>query len=318
MTSDLPQGPRRANRRGLPLAEGDLVQLTDPKHRHHTFPLRAGESFFTHKGALAHDAIIGQPEGIIVTSTGGTPYLVLRPMLRDFVLSMKRGATIVYPKDAAAIVSLADLFPGARVVEAGAGSGALTITLLQAVGEAGYVSSYELRQDFAAVAEQNVARWLGPQHPAWRLTVGSVTDHLADEERLDAVVLDLLAPWDCVSPAGQALVPGGLIVAYVATTTQLSRYVETLREHGGYTEPQASEHLVRTWHLEGLAVRPDHRMIGHTGFLVAARRLAPGTSTLLLRRRPAKGAYGEEYTGPRGAHVSSQGLQQPSPDVVSP
>jgi tRNA (adenine57-N1/adenine58-N1)-methyltransferase len=224
-------------------------------------------------------------------------------MLRDFVLSMKRGATIVYPKDAAAIVSLADLFPGARVAEAGAGSGALTITLLQTVGDAGYVSSYELREDFAEVAEHNVARWLGPDHPAWRLTTGSVVDGLATEESLDAVVLDLLAPWECVAPAASALVPGGVFVGYVATTTQLARLVETLREHGGYTEPQASEHLVRTWHVEGLAVRPDHRMVGHTGFVVAARRLAPGIEALVLRRRPAKGAYGADYTGPRGAHV---------------
>jgi tRNA (adenine57-N1/adenine58-N1)-methyltransferase len=294
---------QRTSRRGQPFGEGDLVQLTDPKHRHHTFPLRHGETFFTHRGALAHDEIIGQPEGIVVTSSGGTPYLALRPMYRDFVLSMKRGATIIYPKDTAAILSLADVFPGARVVEAGAGSGALTIALLQAVGAHGLVSSYEVRQDHAAVARTNVHRWLGEDPPAWRLTIGSVTEHLAQEEAMDAVILDLLAPWDCVEAAAQALVPGGLLVGYVATTTQLSRFVETIREHDGYTEPQASEHLVRTWHLEGLAVRPDHRMIGHTGFLVAARRLAPGTSTLQLRRRPAKGAYGEDYTGPRGAHA---------------
>ena len=298
-----PDRTARHNRRGLPFAAGDLVQLTDPKHRHHTFPLKDGGTFFTHKGALPHDDIIGRPEGIVVTSSGGTAYLCLRPMLRDFVLSMKRGATIVYPKDAAAIVSLADLFPGARVAEAGAGSGALTITLLQTVGDAGYVSSYEVREDFARVAEQNVARWLGPEHPGWRLTVGSVVDHLASEQQLDAVILDLLAPWECIDAAAAALVPGGVIVGYVATTTQLARFVETLREHGGYTEPQASEDLVRTWHVEGLAVRPDHRMIGHTGFLVAARRLAPGTTALVLRRRPAKGAYGADYTGPRGAHV---------------
>lgn len=286
------------------------MQLTDPKHRHHTFELRAGQTFHTHKGMLAHDDLIGQPEGIVLTSTGGTPYLALRPMLRDFVLSMKRGATIVYPKDAAAIVSLADLFPGARVAEAGVGSGALAISMLQAVGDEGYLSSYEIRDDFARIARTNVERWLGGPSPAWRLTVGSVTEHLADEERLDAVVLDLLAPWECVAPAAQALVPGGVIVAYVATTTQLARFVETLREHDGYTEPQAQELLARTWHVEGLAVRPDHRMIGHTGFLVAARRLAPGASTLMLRRRPAKGAYGEDYTGPRGRHVPGGGSEE--------
>lgn len=300
----------RTNRRGQPFAEGDLVQLTDPKHRHYTFALCAGEAFFTHRGGLAHDDIIGQPEGVILTSTGGTSYLALRPMYRDFVLSMPRGATIIYPKDAAAIISLADLFPGARVVEAGAGSGALTIALLQAVGDQGYVSSYEIREDHAAVARTNVARWLGTDQAAWRLTVGSVVDHLADEEQIDAVILDLLAPWECVTAAGQALVPGGLLIGYVATTPQLSRFVETIREHGGYTEPQSSEHLLRTWHVEGLAVRPDHRMIGHTGFLVAARRLAPGTTTLMLQRRPAKRAYGADYTGPRGVHAPPA----PAPD----
>jgi len=163
------------------------------------------------------------------------------------------------------------------------------------------------------VARTNVHRWLGPQVPTWRLTVASINDHLADEQDMDAVILDLVAPWECVAPAAQALVPGGLLVGYVATTTQLSRFVETIREHDGFTEPQASEHLVRTWHLEGLAVRPDHRMIGHTGFLVAARRLAPGTSTLQLRRRPAKGAYGSDYTGPRGAHAPA--AQEAADDV---
>lgn len=282
------------------------MQLTDPKHRHHTFPLQAGQTFFTHRGGLPHDDIIGRSEGIVVTSTGGTPYLVLRPMYRDYVLSMKRGATIIYPKDTAAILSLADVFPGARVVEAGAGSGALTIALLQAVGEHGEVLSYEVREDHAAIARTNVERWLGGDLPNWRLTVAPVEAQLAQEQGVDAVVLDLLAPWECVAPAAAALVPGGLLVGYVATTTQLSRFVETIREHDGFTEPQASEHLVRTWHLEGLAVRPDHRMIGHTGFLVAARRLAPDTSTLLLRRRPAKGAFGADYTGPRGAYAPAR------------
>jgi tRNA (adenine57-N1/adenine58-N1)-methyltransferase len=303
--------PDRRNQRGEPLAAGELVQLTDPKHRHHTFELRPGASFFSHKGSVSHDDIIGGPEGVVLTSTGGTAYLVLRPMLRDFVLSMKRGATIVYPKDAAAIVSLADLFPGARVVEAGAGSGALACTLLQAVGERGYLSSYEVRPDFADIARANVQRWFGGEHPAWRITVGDVAEHLGSEERLDAVVLDLLAPWDLVAQAGRALVPGGLFVAYVATTTQLSLVVETLREADCWTEPQASEQLVRTWHAEGLAVRPDHRMVAHTGFLVAARRLAEGTSALLLRRRPAKGAYGEEYRGPRGRHAPAAPSVEP-------
>lgn len=294
-------GPIGADhRRGL-LAEGDLVQLTDPKGRHHTFALEAGKQWHSHKGALDHDDIIGKPEGIVLTSKGGSrgniPYLILRPLLRDFVLSMPRGATVVYPKDAAAIVGLADIFPGARVVEAGVGSGALTCSLLRAVGDHGLVSSYERREDFAAIARKNVERHFGGAHPAWTLTVGDLQEVLHDGD-IDRVVLDMLAPWECIDTVARALVPGGVLVAYVATTTQLSRTVELLRLDGRFTEPQAQETLVRTWHLEGLAVRPDHRMIGHTGFLLATRRLADGTVLPAKRTRPSKGAYGEDYQQP--------------------
>jgi tRNA (adenine57-N1/adenine58-N1)-methyltransferase len=204
---------------------------------------------------------------------------------------------VVYPKDAAAIVGLADIFPGARVVEAGVGSGALTCSLLRAVGDTGFVSSYERREDFAAIARRNVERHFGQPHPAWKLTVGDLQEALDDGD-VDRVVLDMLAPWECVDAVARALVPGGVFVAYVATTTQLSRTVETLRLDGRFTEPQAQETLLRTWHLEGLAVRPDHRMIGHTGFLLATRRLADGTVLPPRRTRPSKGAYGEDYEAP--------------------
>ena len=288
------------HRRG-PFRPGDLVQLTDPKGRMHTITLHEGREFHTHKGALAHDELIGRPEGIVVTSTAGTPYLALRPLLQDFVLSMPRGATVVYPKDAARIVGLADVFPGARVVEAGAGSGALTCSLLRAVGDDGLVASFERRADFADIARANVEKWFGGPHPAWRLTVGDLQDRLGEslgDERIDAVVLDMLAPWDCLEAVAGVLVPGGVLVAYVATTTQLSRVAESLREDGRWTEPRAEESMVRTWHLEGLAVRPDHRMIGHTGFLLTSRRLADGTVLPPRRSRPAKGAYGEDYVSP--------------------
>jgi tRNA (adenine57-N1/adenine58-N1)-methyltransferase len=275
---------------------GDLVQLTDPKGRHHTFPLEAGRTFHTHKGALSHDDIIGSPEGIVVTTTSGVPYLVLRPLLRDFVLSMPRGATVVYPKDAAAIIGLADVFPGATVVEAGAGSGALTISLLRAVGPAGRVVSFERRADFAEVAGRNVARFLGGTPDNWELVFGDVQD-LA-HTGVHRMVLDMLAPWECIEAAASALQPGGILVAYVATTTQLSRMAESLRADGRFTEPEAQELLLRSWHLEGLAVRPEHRMTGHTGFLLATRRLAPGTVLPARRTRPAKGAYGQDYDGP--------------------
>jgi tRNA (adenine57-N1/adenine58-N1)-methyltransferase len=257
--------------------------------------LEPGKQFHTHQGFFAHDELIGGPEGVVVTSTGGTPYLALRPLLSDYVLSMPRGAQVIYPKDSAQIVGLADIFPGARVVEAGAGSGALTCSLLRAVGDTGEVISYERRDDFAAVAKANVERFFGEPHPAWRLVVGDLVEAL-DVSDVDRIVLDMLAPWECIDSVAAALVPGGVVCCYVATTTQLSRVVETLREGGRFTEPRSWESFVRTWHVEGLAVRPDHSMIGHTGFLVTARRLAEGVVAPARRRRPSKGAYPEAAT----------------------
>jgi tRNA (adenine57-N1/adenine58-N1)-methyltransferase catalytic subunit len=272
-----------------PFEVGDQVQITDPKGRKHTVVLTPGKQFHTHQGALEHDELIGRPEGVVVTSTGGTPYLAFRPLLSDFVLSMPRGAAVVYPKDAAMIVGYADVFPGARVIEAGAGSGALSCSLLRAVGETGLVYSYERRDDFAAVAVKNVERFFGSAHPAWRLTVGDLVQSLAEqppEEPVDRVVLDMLSPWECLDAVAQVLLPGGLVCCYVATTTQLSRVVESFREDGRFAEPASWETMLRTWHVEGLAVRPDHRMIGHTGFLVTARRLADGVVAPPRRRRP--------------------------------
>ena len=280
-------------RRHGPFVAGDLVQLTDPKGRMHTIELVPGKEFHTHRGVIAHDDLIGTPEGSVVTSVGGTSYVAFRPLLSDYVLSMPRGATVVYPKDAAQVIALADIFPGARVVEAGAGSGALTCSLLRAVGDEGLVSSYEKREDFAEVAARNVERFFGGPHPAWRLMLGDVAEKCTDED-VDRVVLDMLAPWEVLEAVAAALTPGGVICCYVATTTQLSRTVEALRGHGGFTEPAAWESLVRGWHVEGLAVRPEHRMIGHTGFLVTARRMAPGVVAPPRRRRPAKGARSEE------------------------
>ena len=285
--------PVGASRRRGPLRAGDQVQLTDPKGRVHTITLEPGREFHTHRGALRHDDLIGSPEGVVVRASGGTAYLALRPLLADYVLSMPRGAQVVYPKDAAEVVAFGDIFPGARVVEAGAGSGALTCSLLRAVGEGGLVSSYERRADFAAVAQANVERFFGGPHPAWRLTVGDLAGSLVDRE-VDRVVLDMLAPWEVLDAVSAALLPGGVIVCYVATTTQLARTVEALRTHGTFTEPAAWESLLRPWHVEGLAVRPDHRMVGHTGFLVTSRRLADGVAPPVRRRRPAPGAYPEE------------------------
>ncbi len=280
-----------AARRG-PFRSGDRVQLTDPKKRMHTITLATGGQFHTHRGIVNHDDLIGAPEGTVVKSTSGTPYLALRPLLSDYVLSMPRGAQVIYPKDAALIVGYADVFPGARVVEAGAGSGSLTCSLLRAVGDAGHVSSYELRPEFADVARANVLRYFGVQHPAWSLTVGDLDD--AKDTDVDRVVLDMLAPWEVLDTVSRMLVPGGVVCCYVATTTQLSRTVEALRSHGTFTEPWSMESLVRPWHVEGLAVRPDHRMVAHTAFLVFGRRLAEGVAPPPVRRRPSKGMTAEQ------------------------
>jgi tRNA (adenine57-N1/adenine58-N1)-methyltransferase catalytic subunit len=271
-----------------PFAVGDQVQLTDPKGRRHRVVLSPGKSFHTHRGALAHDDLIGKPEGSLVTSAGGTPYLAFRPLLADYALAMERGAAVVYPKDAAQIVGMADIFPGAHVVEAGAGSGALSCWLLRAVGEAGRLTSFERRADFAEIAASNVQRYFGGMHPAWRLVVGDLDPAgIADADR---VVLDMLSPWDYVPAAAEMLRPGGVLCCYVATTTQLARTVTAARDHGSFAEPSAWETLQRGWHVDGLAVRPEHRMVGHTGFLVTARRLADGVVAPPRRRRPSKGA----------------------------
>lgn len=282
-----------ARRRG-PLQVGDQVQLTDPKGRMHTLTLEAGKAFHTHKGILQHDSLLGGPEGVTV-QIGTTVYLALRPLMSDYVLSMPRGAQVVYPKDSGQIVQMADIFPGAHVVEAGVGSGALSMSLLRAVGDTGKVSSYERREDFATIAKANVDRFFGAPHPAWTITVGDLQDKL-DETDVDRVVLDMLAPWETLDAVSRALRPGGLVCCYVATTTQLSVTVEALRAHGTFTEPQSWESMVRGWHVEGLAVRPEHRMVGHTGFLCTSRRLADGVEPPLRRRRPSKGMYGETVT----------------------
>jgi tRNA (adenine57-N1/adenine58-N1)-methyltransferase len=291
--TDTPTATGAELRRG-PFRVGDKVQLTDPKGRLHTITLQPGGTFHTHKGYFKHEQIIGQPEGSVVVNTAEIEYLALRPLLADYVLSMPRGAAVVYPKDAAQIVAMADIYPGARVVEAGVGSGALTMSLLRAVGDAGHVHSIERREDFAAIAQGNVETFFGGPHPAWQLSVGDLADVLpevAEPGSVDRVVLDMLAPWENVDAVASALAPGGVLVCYVATTTQLSRTAEDLRADGRFTEPAAFETMIRGWHLEGLAVRPEHRMIGHTGFLIIARRMADGVTAPERKRRPAKGAY---------------------------
>ncbi len=263
------------------------MQLTDPKGRRYTVVLETGATYHTHRGALAHDDLIGTPEGSVVTSAAGTQYLALRPLLADYVLSMPRGAQVIYPKDAAQILMWGDVYPGARVLEAGAGSGALTCSLLRAVGEQGTVTSYETRSDHAEHAERNVERFFGASPPNWTLHIADVATHPAAHQ-VDRVVLDMVDPWQFLAAASAALVPGGVVIIYIATTTQLSRITEAIRDAGCYTEPQAWETLLRPWHVVGLAVRPDHRMVAHTAFLVTARRLAEGVVAPTPQRRPSR------------------------------
>ena len=270
---------------------GDRIQLTDPKGKLYSFTITPGREWHTHKGWITHDDLIGLPEGSVVSTTAGLKFTAFIPLLADYVLSMPRGATIVYPKDAAMIVGVADIYPGARVLEAGVGSGALTLSLLRAVGPQGSVHSVERRQDFADNATANITDYFGVKPTNWTLDVGSVQEKFFSHE-FDRVILDMLAPWECVEMAATVLRPGGVFLAYVATTTQLSATAEALKEDGHFTEPESSETIVRGWHHEGLAVRPQQRMIGHTGFLIHSRRMAPGVDVLPRRRRPAKGAYG--------------------------
>ena len=264
-------GARGDARRG-PFEVGDRVQLTDPKGRLHTITLEPGREFHTHAGRLAHDDLIGAPDGSVVANSSGTEYLALRPLLADYVMSMPRGAAVVYPKDSAQIVTMADIFPGARVVEAGVGSGALSMWLLRAIGDDGKLVSFERRADFADIARGNARAFFGRDHPAWRVVVGDLVEALpgtVEAGTIDRVVLDMLAPWECLDAVAEAMVPGGVLICYLATTTQLSRVAEGMRSHGGFTEPNAWESLVRGWHLEGLAVRPGapdaraYRLPGH-------------------------------------------------------
>lgn len=276
---------------------GDRVRLTGPKGKMHTLTLQPDGAFHTHKGFVRHSDIVGQPEACVVSSSASEHYLVERPLLSDFVMSMPRGAAIVYPKDAAQILAFADIFPGATVVEAGVGSGALTLWLLRAIGERGSLISIERREEFANIARANVETFHAGSPSNWTLSVGDFQDvarQATAAGQVDRVVLDMLAPWECVDVSAEILKPGGVLIAYVATVTQLSRTVEAIRDSGNFTHPASHESLVRTWHVEGLAVRPDHRMVAHTGFLTIARRLAPGTQLPALKRRASKSEYTEE------------------------
>ena len=271
-----------------PLQSGDRVQLTDEKGTMYSFYLSAGGQWHSHKGWINHNDIIGLDEGSTVQSNSGTKYQVLRPLYNDYVLSMPRGATIVYPKDSAIIVGFADVFPGARVLEAGAGSGSLSIALLRAIGKSGVLVSYEERAEFFENARENVRNYFGEHQSTWQLINSRIQDGEFNND-FDRLILDMLAPWECVELADKALKPGGVICCYVATTTQLSKIAEALKDSKRFSEPESFETLLRPWHHEGLAVRPMHSMNAHTGFILISRRLAPNTEPIRRKRRPSKG-----------------------------
>lgn len=297
-----------------PFKPGDKVQLTGPKDRLYTITLVEGGLFGTHRGDIKHDDIIGLPEGSVIENGFGVEYLALRPLLTDFVMSMPRGAAIIYPKDSAQIIVEGDIFPGARVIEAGVGSGALSLYLLRAIGPSGRLDSFERRQEFADIARANVISHTGRDPENWSIHIGDLQDELpkkVSQGQADRCVLDMLAPWECIESVAEALVPGGLVLGYVATVTQLSRFTEALRDSGHFAEPQAWESMVRGWHLEGLAVRPEHRMIGHTGFLVTARRIAPNTTLPSFKARAAKNnASAEDMAVWNPEHLESRKVSE--------
>ena len=285
-------------RRG-PLRAGERVRLTDPKGRKHSVLLADGATFFTHKGSIEHDALIGQPDGIVVTSSGGVEYLVLRPLAGRL-----RGLDATWSRRRLSQGCGPDHHDGRHLPWSARrrGRGRFRRADVQLCSELSApratLTSYERREEFADIARKNVASFFGGDHPRWTVKIGDLAEDL-DERHVDRIILDMLAPWECLPRVADALAPGGLVCAYVATTTQLSRFAETVREQGGFTEPEAWESMVRGWHVEGLAVRPQHKMNGHTGFLVTARRLAPGVSAPRRSRRPSPGAYGPDYIGPR-------------------
>ena len=253
-----------------PFETGERVLLFDSKGRRYLVRLEAGGEFHTHSGPVSHDELIGREEGLVVRSSRGARYTAVRPTLAEVVLKMPRGAQVIYPKDLGPILILADVFPGARVFESGLGSGALSMALLRAGAD---VTGYELRPDFAQRAEANVAGFLGSGAlDRYRVHIRDAYDGI-EESGFDRIVLDLPEPWRMVKAAEGALRPGGILVSYLPTINQVSTLRDTL-SRGSFGMAETIEVLQRSWHVEGQSVRPDHRMVAHTGFLTSARLLA--------------------------------------------
>lgn len=257
-----------------PLQAGERVLLTDSRGRRYLIRLATGKQFHSHLGSIEHDVLIGAPDGSTVQTTGGSRLLAFRPTLAEFVLKMQRGAQVVYPKDLALILVYADIFPGARVLEAGTGSGSLTLALARAVGDEGRVVSYEQREDHHKRAVENITAWyegLGGKPENLELRVGDVFEGVPERD-LDRIVFDLPEPWRGVEVANESLVPGAIMCAYLPTVPQVAHTVEAMRA-GGFGQMDTFEGLLRTWNVDGPSVRPDHRMVAHTGFIVTGRKL---------------------------------------------
>ena len=256
-----------------PFEPGERILLVDQRGRRYLVKLQAGQTWHSHGGALPHDLVLGSPEGTLVHSATGMAFRCYRPRMADFVLKMPRGAQVVYPKDVGAILVHADVYPGARVLEAGTGSGSLTLALCRATGPSGSVVSYELRPEFLAKAVQNVESFFG-RLPEWlQLREGDVREVGSTGEAFDRAVLDLPEPWDLLGTLRTALVPGGIVCGYLPTTVQVQQLVLGL-EGQGFEHLETFEVLHRSWHVGSRSVRPDHRMVAHTGFLTIGRRLA--------------------------------------------
>jgi tRNA (adenine57-N1/adenine58-N1)-methyltransferase len=253
-----------------PFVEGERVLLVDNRRRRHLVMLVAGGQFHTHAGIIEHDDVIGHDDGSTVRTTRGARLTALRPTLAEYILEMPRGAQVIYPKDIGAILVLGDIFPGARILESGVGSGALTSALLRAIGPTGSVTGYEIRDDFAQRAIANVHGFLGPDVPL-DVQVRDVYEGI-DERNVDRVMLDLPEPWRVVKHAAEALVPGGILLAYLPTILQVGRLKEELAS-APFAMIETLEVLHRGWHVEGQSIRPDHRMVAHTGFLTVARHI---------------------------------------------
>jgi len=257
-----------------PLQTDEPVVLLDRKDREYLTRLDPRRPISIRGGKISVDDIIGREEGISVRSSVNEPFLVFRPSLPQLIPNLPRTAQVIYPKDLGPILIWADLFPGARVVEAGVGAGALSMTLLRAIGDKGQLISYEIREDFVELAQKNVARYFG-RSPSWIVKKGDVAQEL-EETGIDRVILDLAEPWQVIERAWKALRPGGILLCYLPTVLQVKSLVDALREDRRFACIETMETLMRFWHFKGMSARPQHRMVAHTGFLTSARRLADG------------------------------------------